>query len=65
MMYSGFIVMYTYGKTHPDQSVHFEGPFNTIQDARKVYDDLKSLTPAMQNIQIGRIVTNPDNPMFY
>ena len=65
MMYDGFVVMYTWGKNHPDQSVHFEGPCSTIQEAHKKYEELLELNPCVENVRVGRIVTNPSDPKLY
>ena len=65
MMYSGFVVCYKYGKTHPDQSTHFDGPHSTIQEAHKVYDDLKSLDPTITDVRVCRMVCDHNNPKLY
>jgi len=65
MMYSGFVVMYTYSENHPDKSTHFEGLFNTIDEARTYVYGLESLKPTVDNIRIGRVVIDPNNPKLY
>lgn len=65
MMYSGFVVLYTYGQNHPDKSVHFSQPKSTIEEAQKIYEDLLSLSPVVDNVRICRLVTNPSNPKLY
>lgn len=61
MQYAGFILQYQYSSSN---EIKFEGTFNTWEEAKKHYDDLQSLVPAVKNIRIGRLVINPFNPIF-
>ena len=65
MHYAGFVIMYTFGKNHPDQSTHFVGPFNDYAVVEQKYEELRTLTPSVDNIQIAKLVTNPCNPKLY
>lgn len=65
MMYSGFVVEYTLGPNHPDKTIHFSQPQSTIEQAQKIYDDLMSLSPAVDNVRICRLICEPFNPRFY
>jgi len=61
MQYAGFILQYQYSSSN---EIKFEGAFSTWEEAKKHYDDLQLLVPAVKNIRIGRLVINPFNPIF-
>ena len=61
MQYAGFILQYQYSSSG---EIKFDGTFSTWEEAKKHYDDLQSLVPAVKNIRIGRLVINPFNPIF-
>ena len=65
MHYSGFVVMFTYSGNHPDKSIHFAGPFAEYSQAEKTYEELLTLMPVVENVQIGELVTNPCNPKLH
>lgn len=65
MMYGGFVVLYNYGPNHPDKSIHYSQPQSTIEQAQKIYDDLMSLSPGVDNVRICRLVYNPSNVKMF
>ena len=54
MQYAGFLLQYT---MTADGSIKFEGPFTTIEQATKKYEDLALLEPAVSKRRIVRIVS--------
>lgn len=65
MQYFGFVLEYKYGKSHPDQSFHFDGPYSTIEEAQSKFDELSTLTPCVEEVRICRLVANAFNPKLY
>ena len=57
--------MFTYSGNHPDKSIHFAGPFAEYSQAEKTYEELLTLIPVVENVQIGELVTNPCNPKLH
>lgn len=65
MMYTGFVIEYTYSDKHPDKKVHYEGPYSTIEETKEKYHSIKLLEPAVKNVRICRLICEPHNPELY
>ena len=65
MMYCGFIIEYSVSNGTSKREFKFVGPYDTIEETHKNYEQLKSLEPAFQDIRICRLVCEPHNPRFY
>lgn len=60
MIYGGFLIEFNYkGSTF----IHFDGPHSTIEDATKIYNNLRKLD-RIDSARIVRIVSNPSNPAW-
>jgi hypothetical protein len=59
MQYGGFIVEY-----QVNSQIKFAGPKSTIEEIKKVYDDLALLEPVVTDRRICRLLVNPSNPSW-
>jgi hypothetical protein len=59
MQYGGYLIEYT-----EKSQVKYEGPYSTIEETTKHYEDLKLREPAVSNRKICRLVYNNNNPAW-
>jgi hypothetical protein len=63
-MYCGFVIQYEVTAGERVAETMFSGPFSTIEETRKKYEDLKLLFPTVKNPFICRLVYNPSKPEY-
>lgn len=63
MQYGGFLIQYRLASDAANKS-RFEGPYSTIEETTKHFEDLTLLEPVVVDKRICRLMINPSNPAW-